>query len=124
MVKGPGPVSVYLVRGEDSALVGQVLRDLLTALVSDRDPAMVVEEHGGGGTEEVDVGVVVDALTTPPMLSDRRVVVLREAGRLLAADAARIAGCLEDPVPGVSLVLASGGGTVPSALVKLAQSKG
>ena len=65
------------------------------------DAAMVVEEHGGSGADELDVGLVVDALTTPPFLADRRVVVVRDAGRLVAADAGRLVACLDDPLPGV-----------------------
>ncbi len=84
----------------------------------------MVEEHGGPGAPDLDVGVMVDALTTPPFIADRRVVVARDAGRLLAADAGRLVACLEDPIPGVVLVLVSGGGTIPAALVKAADRLG
>jgi DNA polymerase III subunit delta len=114
----------YLVRGDDPTLVAQSVHDVVVALVGDHDPDMVVEEHGGASTEDVDVGVVVDALTTPPFLTDRRIVVLRDAGRLVAADAARLAGCLDDPLPGVTLVLAAGGGTIPAALAKAVERRG
>ncbi|MGH9016872.1 MAG: DNA polymerase III subunit delta [Acidimicrobiales bacterium] len=113
-----GTVAVYLVRGDDASLVGQAAHELLGTLVGERDPAAVTEEHGGPGAPDLDVGSVVDALTTPPFITDRRVVVVRDAGRLLAADATRLLPCLEDPVPGVLLVLVAGGGTVPAALVK------
>jgi DNA polymerase-3 subunit delta len=46
------------------------------------------------------------------------VVVVRDAGRLVSADAGRLIQCLEDPIPGVVLVLVAGGGTIPAALVK------
>jgi DNA polymerase-3 subunit delta len=91
--------------------------------VGDRDPSLTVEEHGGGG-EDIDPSAVVDALTTPPFISDLRVVVVRDAGRLVAADAARLAATLEDPLPGVVFVVVSGGGTVPAALVKAVQKAG
>ena len=93
-------------RGDDPALVAQAARTLLAALVGDRDPTLVVEEHGGSSIEELDVGAVVDACTTPPFLVDRRVVVVRDAGRLGAADAARLAAYLADPLP----VLRAGAG--------------
>ena len=118
------PKSVYLVRGDDASLVGQRVHDLLGDLVGDADAAMVVEEHGGSAAEELDVGVVVDALTTPPFLTDRRIVVVREAGRLVAADAARLVACLDDPLPGVALVLVAGSGTIPAALVKAIERHG
>jgi DNA polymerase III subunit delta len=119
---GDGPA--YLVRGDDPSLVGQAVHDLLATLVGDRDAATVTEEHGGPGAPDIDVGLVVDALTTPPFITDRRVVVVRDAGRLLAADAGRLVPCLDDPVAGVVLVLVAGGGTVPAALVKAVDKMG
>ena len=120
---GADPKPAYLVRGDDPSLVAQAVQDLLGTLLQGRDPSAVVEEHGAAG-EDVDTGAVVDALTTPPFLTDLRLVVVREAGRLLAADAARLAECLGDPLPGVVLILVSGGGTVPAALVRAVQGAG
>lgn len=121
---GAAPQPAYLVRGDDASLVGQQTHDLLGRLVGEYDIGMVVEEHGGAGGDELDVATVVDALTTPPFLADRRIVVLRDAGRLVASDAARLAACLADPLPGVTLVLVGGGGTIPAALVKATERQG
>jgi DNA polymerase III subunit delta len=112
----------YLVRGDDPALVAQAARSLVERLVGDRDPTLVVEEHGTG--DEIDAGAVLDACTTPPFLVDRRVVVVRDAGRITAADAARLAEPLRQPLPGVHLVLVGGGGTVPQALSKAVSAAG
>jgi len=120
---GPQPPAV-LVRGDDASLVGQAVHDLLGTLVGENDPSMVVEEHGGPGADDLDVGLVVDAITTPPFITDRRIVVVRDAGRLAAADGARLVACLDDPVPGVTLVLVAGGGTIPAALVKATERRG
>ena len=113
----------YLVRGDDASLVGQAALELVTSLVGDEGTASSAEDHGGAGAD-IDVGAVVDALATPPFISDRRVVVVRDAGRLGAADAARLVACLDDPVPGVALVIVAGGGTVPAALIKAVQRVG
>jgi DNA polymerase-3 subunit delta len=118
------PLSAYLVRGDDPALVADGVRRLLGALTAGRDPSTVVEEHGGAAGDELDVGQVVDAVTTPPFLTDRRVVVVRDAGRLAASAAERLAGCLAEALPGVVLVLAAGAGTVPKALVQAVQHAG
>jgi len=118
------PRPAYLVRGDDASLVGQRAHDLLGDLAGAYDIGMVVEEHGGTGADELEVGTVVDALTTPPFLADRRIVVLRDAGRLVAADAARLVTCLADPLPGVALVLVAGSGTIPAALVKAVERQG
>ncbi len=113
---------VHLVRGDDPALVAQATRALVEGLVGNVDPSFAVEEHGAG--EELDVAAIVDACTTPPFLVDRRIVVVRDAGRLGAQDAARLAETLENPLPSVHLVLVAGGGTVPASLVKVATSTG
>ncbi len=117
------PACAYLVRGDEPSEVLDAARALISDLVGEREPTMVVEEHGGAG-EEVPVGAVIDALTTPPMLIDRRVVVLRDAGRLSAADAGPLVAWVAAPVAGVHLVVVAGGGTVPAALVKAVQQHG
>lgn len=115
---GDGPAfAAYLVRGDDASLVAQVLSDVVAEVLEGRDADTAVEEHGAAG-EDIDVDRAVDALATPPFLIDRRVVVVRDVGRLVAADATRFVAWLEEPVPGVVLVLGGGGGSIPSALDK------
>jgi len=53
--------SVYLVKGDDAALVAQAVRTLLDDVVGDGDHALIVEEIGGGAGDELNVGAVVDA---------------------------------------------------------------
>ena len=106
-----------LVKGrDDAALVAQAVHRVVESLLDGRDPATCVEELGPSGVDELDVARLVDAMTTPPFLVDRRVIVVRDAGRLGAADAARLVEVLEDPVEGVTVVFAAGAGTVPAAL--------
>ena len=107
----------YLLRGDDPSLVAQEARALIDRLVAGRESGLVVEEHGASG-EELDVGAVVDACLTPPFLADRRVVVVREVGRIGAADAGALAAALADPLETTFLVLVGGGGMVPQALVR------
>lgn len=109
---------LVLVKGSDAALVGQVAHRAVVTLLGGRDPATCVEEHGAAGTDELDVGRVVDALTTPPFLTDLRVVIVRDAGRLGTADADRLLPALEGLPDGVALVLVAGGGTVPPSIAK------
>jgi len=105
-------------------VVAQEVRALLGEVVGDLDHALVVEEIGGGPGEELSVGAVVDACLTPPFLVDRRVVVVREAGRLLTADAPRLVEVIRDPLPSTVLILVGGGGTVPAPLVKAVNAAG
>ncbi len=116
--------STYLVRGDDASVVAQEVRALLAEVVGDLDHALVVEEIGGGPGEELGVGAVVDACLTPPFLVDRRVVVVREAGRLLTADVPRLVEVVQDPLHSTVLVLVGGGGTVPAPLVKAVREAG
>jgi len=116
--------STYLVKGDDASVVAQEVRALLNEVVGDHDHALVVEEIGGGPGEELSVGAVVDACLTPPFLVDRRVVVVREAGRLLTADVPRLVEVIGDPLPSTVLILVGGGGTVPAPLVKAVNAAG
>ncbi len=118
----PSARTAHLVRGDDPGLVAQAARALIGRLVGDLDPALVVEEHGAA--EDVDVGAIVDACTTPPFLVDRRVVVVRDAGRLDQAAAARLAETIEHPLESVHLVLVSGGGTLRPVLAKVLAARG
>jgi DNA polymerase-3 subunit delta len=116
--------STYLVKGDDASVVAQEVRALLAEVVGDLDHALVVEEIGGGPGEELSVGAVVDACLTPPFLVDRRVVVVREAGRLLTADVPRLVEVVQDPLHSTVLVLVGAGGTVPAPLVKAVKEAG
>jgi DNA polymerase III subunit delta len=116
--------SVYLVRGDDAALVAQAVRGLLDEVVGEGDHALIVEEIGGGAGDELNVGAVVDACLTPPFLVDRRVVVVREAGRLLTADTPRLVEVVQDPLPTTVLILVGGAGTIPAPLVKAVGAAG
>ncbi len=113
---------VHLVRGEDPVLVAQAARTLVEQLAGSLEHSLVVEEHGVG--DDLDVAAVVDACTTPPFLVDRRIVVVRDAGRIGTAEASRLVAVLEHPLASVHLVLVSGGGTIPTSLVKAASAVG
>ncbi len=111
-------------KGDDASLVAQEVRTLLDEVVGERDHALVVEELGGAGGDEFDVGAVVDACLTPPFIIDRRVVVVREAGRLLTADVPRLIDVVREPLPTTVLILVGGGGVVPAPLVKAIKEHG
>jgi DNA polymerase III subunit delta len=113
-------VAAFLVKGReaDAPLVAQAVHQVVAAVLDGRDPATCVEELGPTGADDLDVARLVDAMTTPPFLVDRRVVVVRDAGRLTSADANRLAEVLAAPVEGVTVVFAAGGGTFPPTLQK------
>ena len=121
---GTQPRAVYLVKGDDPSLVGQATHALCEQLVGGGDQSLMVEEFGGPGVDQFDLGAVIDACTTPPFLVERRIVVVRDAGQLDASDAKRLADYLEDPLPTTALILVGGGGTVPQSLTKVIGTAG
>lgn len=116
--------AVCLVTGDDPSLVSEAVGRLLADLTA-VSGFVPVEELGGDASsdEPVDLAPVLDALSTPPFLADRRVVVLRGAERLVAAQGAELAARLADPVEGNVLVLVAVG-RVPQSLQKAAKTSG
>jgi DNA polymerase-3 subunit delta len=126
------PAAAYLVTGDDPALVAEELAELLGRITAGTAGGMgqiLVEEHGptGAGSRSaaaryeedgptgegeatasrarIELGPVLDACTTPPFLTDRRVVVLRHAGLLDAQQVKLVVAYLESPLATTSLVL-------------------
>lgn len=126
----------YLVTGEDLTLRNDALRKLLEEVLGDDDPTLALEEftvasrsgdEGGEDSGDVRPPVVAAALSaasTPPFGTGRRVVVLREAGAMGAADAEAVARWLDDPLETTVLVLVAGGGRIPAALTRAFKAAG
>lgn len=94
---------VHLVTGSDPSLLSQAVSNLTRTLVGQGDRSLMVDELSGGDYE---VGALVDAAQTAPFLSERRVVVARNAARFAKADdVAPLVGYLADPLETTSLVL-------------------
>jgi len=111
---------VYLVKGDDPTLVSQALSGLIEGLVGDRALHLTLEELA----DDVDITTVVGAVQTPAFLTDRRVVLVRAAGRFRADEIEPIVDYLNDPMPSTSLILVSGGGAMPTRLAKAIKEKG
>jgi DNA polymerase-3 subunit delta len=119
-------VSVHLVTGADPLLRDDAAAALIGELLGDDDRALAVEEftipgRGEGddgaaeGREDV-VGTVVNAASSPPFMTQRRIIVVRDLGALRAGDAPPLLAYLEDPLDTTELVLVAGGGKTPDAL--------
>ena len=113
--------AVWLVDGDDPVLVADGVRSLVQELLEGADPTLAVEEASG---DEVDLAAVADACRTPPLLADRRVVVVREVGSFSTEELAPILGYLDDPSPTASLVLVGGGGRPAAKLVAAVKAHG
>jgi DNA polymerase-3 subunit delta len=101
---------VFLVKGADPVLRGQAVSDLVGALVGDGDRTLMVDElderRYDRGDDEPDLSPVVDAVQTPPFLTERRVVVARHAGLFGTKEAiGPLVEYLADPLPTTTLVL-------------------
>jgi len=110
----------WLVEGDDPVLVGEEVRRLVASLAGD-DPGLSVEDFWG---DEVELDAVAGACVTPPFLADRRVVVLRDAGRFSTDDLAPLLSYLEDPLATTALIVVSGGGKVSTKLVTAVKKVG
>lgn len=128
--------TAYLVTGEDLTLRNDALRNLLDEVLGDDDPSLAVEEFtvasrsGDEGVEDSGevrppvVAAALSAASTPPFGTAKRVVVLREAGAMGAADGEAIARWLADPLETTVLVLVAGGGRIPAALTRAFKAAG
>ncbi len=115
------PALAYLVKGEDAALAERKGREIIHGLVGEEDIALVIEEHNGG---DLELGAVLAACSTPPFLSERRVVVVREASKMSAADTQALVHYLEAPLPTTVLVLVESPGSVPAKLLNAVKKVG
>lgn len=115
----------YLITGDDPSLVSEALTQVLESLCG--DDFVPIEEHGADGEDLIDLGPVLEALATPPFVADRRIIVVRGADRLDAAQASALAARVKDPVESNVLVLVvSGSGTksVPVGLSRAVKAHG
>jgi DNA polymerase III subunit delta len=131
-------VTIALIRGEDAVLRDEVIDRLVTELLAGDDRSLAVEEFtipgraggSGGGSDEGGesaapaadresvVAAALLAAQSPPFMTGRRVVLVREAGNLAAADAEAIVTYVADPMETTDLVLVAGGGRLPANLTK------
>jgi DNA polymerase-3 subunit delta len=121
---------VYLVRGGDEVILRDAVRDLIHALVGDRDASLTVEEvgrerHQPSEASTPSITVLVDAAQTPPFLTDRRVVVGRDLELFTRADlVAPLVDYLADPLPTTSLVLVWSSGRIPKGVTDAIKAAG
>lgn len=125
--------STYVVRGSDPTLRDRVVGDLVAELLGDDDRSLALEEItipgratageegeavGGAEAREAAVAILLNAVGSPPFMTEHRVVVARDVGALTAGDVDGILRYLDDPLETTLLVFVAGGGTFPPALTK------
>jgi DNA polymerase-3 subunit delta len=68
---------IYVVHGAEAFLKRQAIAEILDRLLAGADRAMALSEYDGAGS--IELASVLDDLRTLPFLSDRRVVLVRDA---------------------------------------------
>ncbi|MEX1009215.1 MAG: hypothetical protein WD271_15435 [Acidimicrobiia bacterium] len=117
---------VYLVKGIDPLLRDRVVGELVEELLGNDDRTLALEEFtmpAGPGDDDDDartaaVAEVHNAASSPPFMSARRVIVVRDVGALLTEHVRMLESSLDAPLETTVLVFVSGGGTLPAALTK------
>lgn len=94
---------IRVLRGADAVLLADALSALLDELVGDGDRSLMVDEFAN---PDEPLSAAVDAANTPPFLTERRVVVVRNGARFSRADdVAPLVAYLADPAETATIVL-------------------
>ena len=108
---------VYYLHGDDDYLKDAAVRDLLAAAL---DPAVRDFNCEIRRGQELDAETVGSLLGTPPMLAERRAVVIRDVTALKKAPREVLLRHLARPAPDTLLLLTSPTGTKPDAAIAAA----
>jgi DNA polymerase-3 subunit delta len=134
----------YVVRGNDPVLRTDALERLVDELLDGADRALALEEvvvaskrssadrseRGGDRGDAADdgegaaVAAVLNAAQSPPFMTSRRIVVVRDYEQIPAADLPPLVAYLADPLDTSVLVFVTGGGRVPKALADALKAAG
>lgn len=106
-------MAIHLLTGDDTSIVRTAAHDLVRRLVGDADWSLAVEEFDG---EDYTASAVADAALTPPLLTERRVIVARDVGRFVADDVGPLVELLAAPPADADLVFVAGGGRIAKKL--------
>ncbi|MBV8951937.1 MAG: hypothetical protein JOZ99_13750, partial [Actinobacteria bacterium] len=126
-------MSVHVIRAGDPALRSQVLDRLVDELLGADDRSLALEDFTVPARGDADnsaegraavVAQVVNAGSSPPFMTARRVVVLRNPDDLTADDAAPLVRYLEDPLDTTALVVVPEGGRIAASLAKALEAAG
>lgn len=94
--------SVYYLFGDDDYIKDESFNKIKDAVLKGGIPDFNSDVFYGG---EVEVAKILLAASTLPVMAPRRLVVLRDADKLKAAEEAELLPYLEDPSPGTTLLL-------------------
>lgn len=93
---------LYLFVGEEDFLKEEAIRRIRAALIDPATQAFNLDVFYGGDAE---MATVVNVASSPPMLAERRLVILREVDRLSPPDRRLLLSYAENPSPTTCLIL-------------------
>jgi DNA polymerase III subunit delta len=108
--------AILLIKGDDPVLRDDAVRQLIHAAADGEDLSLGLDDIGGGG-EDYDVAIAVDAAQTPPMFTSKRVVVVREVGKINTEGVEALLNYFAAPCPTSRMILVAGGGTTPRKIL-------
>jgi DNA polymerase-3 subunit delta len=114
-------IAVMLVKGDDPSLLADATSDAIDRALDGSDRSLALEEFGG---DDLQVASIVDAARTPPFLTERRVLVVRDVGRWTSDALAPLIDYLAAPEPTTSVVLVAGGGQTSPRLLNAVKKAG
>jgi DNA polymerase-3 subunit delta len=137
-------MTTYFVQGSEPVLRDREVQRVVDELLAGEDRSFALDDHmiagrrrgasdddgadddaGSEGTVELpSFAAIVNALSSPPFMTSKRVVVVREVGNLAAEQSQWLARWTESPLDDVHLVLVAGGGRTPSAIDKAVKAHG
>ena len=141
-------MTVMLVQGADPSLRDREVQRAVDELLGDIDRSFALDDHTiesrrrgagadsdaapdddddastGASLELPTFAAVVNAVQSPPFMTECRVVVIRDVGNLTGEQGKWLAEWIADPLEGVHLVLVSGGTRIPAALAKAVKAHG
>ncbi len=94
--------SIYVIVGKEESLVGARCRELLDKLI---EPAQRTMGLFDADAAEVSLADVLDELRTAPFLTDRRVVLLRDADNFISQNRQAFENYFDNPCPTGILVM-------------------
>ena len=110
---------VYIIYGKEKLLLEEAVGRLKKKLSNVVDLTLNYEEFRGA---ETSVDIILGAANTPPFLSDKRLIVVKEADKLKASD--ELINYLEKPPPFTHLILMAAKIDKRSRLFKTAKKEG
>ena len=108
-------------RGDDPSLRSAEVRAQIRAAAGDDDLSLGLDDFA---TDDYDLAAAVDAAQTPPMFTNRRIVVARDIGRFSTEQVEPLLNYLAAPSPSTTLILVAGGGQISRKLLDAVKKAG